>query len=366
MKLAILIILSFFALYQCAVPTCANYCTTVLANCPLTYADNASCLAVCANLTLGTDDTVTAGNTVGCRIYHADAAAGSAANAATHCPHASLSGGTVCGELCDIYCELMGKACVGNNNPFTSTNPCNNTCRYYSTTGNYTTTGGANLYCKIYHASAALGSTTAANTHCPHASPSGNGACGTKCENLCTVGPKTCNGTNSQSTDEATCLAHCASLPDGQINDVGGNTKDCRIYHTLVGGTSTANAGVHCPHGTHSGGNVCGTWCDVYCQLAQQYCNGTNKIYDTPQLCMTACNGLNSTGAPGATAGDTLQCRIYHLAVASTSSANAVTHCPHASQSGGGVCGTAAPATTTTDAFTFVVSTLMLVAVLLF
>ena len=48
----------------------------------------------------------TTGNTIGCRLYHAGAAA---ADPVLHCPHAGPTGGNVCGSWCDNYCQLMAQ-----------------------------------------------------------------------------------------------------------------------------------------------------------------------------------------------------------------------------------------------------------------
>jgi len=204
----------------------------------MAYTDNPACMTVCMNLTLGTDDGVGADqtNTVGCRIYHATVAGGGASAAATHCPHASASGGAQCGpSYCEVYCQLFESACKGTNSPYTATYTCMNACKYFdNSTGNYTTTSGANIFCKIYHATAAL---SAPATHCPHASPSGDGPCGSKCDNFCSFNAKACTGTLAQyPPDNSNCMSFCKSIPDGNFRDTAGNTKDCRIYHTIVGG----------------------------------------------------------------------------------------------------------------------------------
>lgn len=76
-------------------PACATYCTTYLANCKddlNAYTDEPDCLAQCAAWYPGTKED-TAGDTVGCRDYHAGAAM---ADAMLHCPHAGPGGGGVC------------------------------------------------------------------------------------------------------------------------------------------------------------------------------------------------------------------------------------------------------------------------------
>ena len=76
-------------------PTCAAYCALIQANCTganMQYATTDACMAACATMTPGTTG-MTSGNTVGCRTYHAGAAA---ADPGTHCDHAGATGGGVC------------------------------------------------------------------------------------------------------------------------------------------------------------------------------------------------------------------------------------------------------------------------------
>jgi hypothetical protein len=56
------------------------------------YNDMADCEAQCSEWYQGTEGQ-TAGDTVGCREYHAGAAIG---DPMTHCPHAGPGGGGVC------------------------------------------------------------------------------------------------------------------------------------------------------------------------------------------------------------------------------------------------------------------------------
>src|SRR5690349_9750910 len=57
-----------------AAPTCAAYCTTIAANCTADnnmYPATAECMATCALFGVGTSADM-AGNTLGCRLYHAN------------------------------------------------------------------------------------------------------------------------------------------------------------------------------------------------------------------------------------------------------------------------------------------------------
>ncbi len=78
-----------------AAPDCQTYCDAFLGVCMddlNPYVDEADCLGQCAEWYQG-DQADMAGDTVGCRTYHAGAALG---DPGLHCPHASPGGGGVC------------------------------------------------------------------------------------------------------------------------------------------------------------------------------------------------------------------------------------------------------------------------------
>lgn len=193
-------------------------------------------------------------------------------------------------------------------------------------------TSGNTVGCRSYHAGAAAGNP---GVHCPHAGPSGGGVCGSYCESYCELAVQNCTGNDAVYADMDACMGACALFPaDGTPNTTTGNSVQCRIYH--AGAPAAASPATHCPHTSASGGNLCGTWCDVYCELALDNCTGANQLYADANACATACAAFPTTGAPGATSGNTVQCRIYHAGVPAKTSPG--THCPHAGVSGGGVC----------------------------
>ena len=77
--------------------------------------------------------------------------------------------------------------------------------------------------------------------------------------------------------------------------------------------------------------------CEAFCAADLETCAGGNQQYPDLGTCLTDC----APWPPGTltdTGGNTLGCRIWHRAIAATSAASAVTHCPHTGPSGGGVC----------------------------
>jgi len=133
-------------------------------------------------------------------------------------------------------------------------------------------------------------------------------------------------GGHAQYASLAACNAYCttqAAWTAGTSGDMSGNTVGCRLYHATAAASDPAT---HCPHAGPTGGNVCGSWCENYCQLMAKNCTGANAVYDAA-TCMTKCQTIPTSGMPNDAAGNTVQCRIYHLgAPAATDPAM---HCPH-------------------------------------
>lgn len=80
-----------------AAPNCATYCALAVGannkQCTgalAVYPDMAACTTGCAMITALGTTADTAGNTLGCRIYHLTVANMNATNAMTHCPHGKV------------------------------------------------------------------------------------------------------------------------------------------------------------------------------------------------------------------------------------------------------------------------------------
>jgi len=150
--------------------------------------------------------------------------------------------------------------------------------------------------------------------------------------------------------DVSYCLEACQTMTKGSDTDTTGNTAGCRQYHAIAAGVS--NPTVNCAAASVSGGEVCGTPCESYCFFMssscwQEFSPAGTATFNNP-ACLSICQAVYpNTGVnyPIDQSGDSVQCRLYH---ASASWVNAGIHCPHASISGAGVCGTS---TTPVDAF---------------
>ena len=159
--------------------TCEAYCTLQLITCgamEAQYTDMASCLGTCAAFTpgmLGQTDT----NTLGCRIYHTQAASTMAG--AEHCLHAGPAGYGICGtSQCEAFCQIAAHVCTGANMQWPSTAACMTDCAMYpgstpdvpAGAPDYSTaeTSGDSFACRMYHLQVAATNATAAGMHCGH------------------------------------------------------------------------------------------------------------------------------------------------------------------------------------------------------
>jgi hypothetical protein len=183
--------------------TCTGYCTDIMQKCVaddqgtnnLVYKDMATCLDVCANLTLGAIGDN--GNTVACRLGNLSNLDDVDANppAARHqiCLEGAAYG---CGDICENFCTLDQKICPGTLFPYASHADCVTQCKGYDQTftGPFVGASGNNLQCRAYHLENAVVSAVAQGTHCPHTGPGQPG-----------FGTALCNtGTTDAGTDSGT------------------------------------------------------------------------------------------------------------------------------------------------------------------
>jgi hypothetical protein len=172
-----------------AAADCTSYCNNMAATCTAASdvqytALTGTCLDYCQTKNAWPAGTPgTTGNTLACRIDHANNAAaaktaGNAAQVTAHCGHAGPSGGNVCGTWCENYCFLALKNCAAylgtgaNQMGFADAATCTTACAAFPNTGTINS-GGNHVQCRIYHAGAA--GALAALPHCAHAAvTSGN------------------------------------------------------------------------------------------------------------------------------------------------------------------------------------------------
>ena len=145
---------------------CKSYCATITNNCSSANAQYASlqqCQSTCAAFEIGSE-TDRDGNTLGCRVYHADVAAG---EPGMHCTHAGPGGAGQCGSNCEGFCTIAALACPGS---FADDAACMTACAGFNDSEPYDAgdKAGDSLACRLYHLTVA---TEAPDIHCPHILP---------------------------------------------------------------------------------------------------------------------------------------------------------------------------------------------------
>jgi len=311
---------------------------------------------------------VSSSNSVQCRVYHTIAAQ-AYANPSYHCPHASITGGGVCGaDPCVPYCAAVDGACTGNNLAYDGgttgqclpicqnfiPNPSSRLSQIWGTSGLSDANAFDDVACRAYHGG--IPSILIPSLHCAHAQQLGGGQCGT---DYCAVYNRTysqiCNPIRKvlyPGNDDLYYFCNLAAASGGipfngsAITDTTMDTIQCREYHMLAGwvfnltGIDPTGIPVHCPHADEMGGNTCGPICNVYCRVFTDVC-GANAAYNYTDTndCLAKCTNtpIPIANNAAATSGNSVECRIYHAYAALTTSMLDY-HCPHASLSGGGVC----------------------------
>ncbi|HEU0033934.1 MAG TPA: hypothetical protein VFQ53_25070 [Kofleriaceae bacterium] len=141
------------------------------------------------------------------------------------------------------------------------------------------------------------------------------------CASYCGAIQAACTGALAQYESMQTCLGTCEQFAVGTQNDTTGNTLGCRVYHTDF---ARQDAMTHCEHAGPSGGTMCGaTIVEDFCSIAPTICPTQwsanqcgNRASNIPSM---GPYSINSTG-------NTIECRLYHLTLATT---DPTTHCPH-------------------------------------
>jgi len=149
-------------------------------------------------------------------------------------------------------------------------------------------------------------------------------------------GPFQGEGGELQYTSLDVCKAACADYPRGEASAPAGDTLACRQRYAGLAADPAARA-KYCPVTGVSGGGVCSDRatpgpdrCSTFCYLALKQCGpGPNQAYSNLSNCLGACGAafkFDPAQAELTTAGNTLNCRQYHLMATFS---DAAVHCPH-------------------------------------
>jgi len=173
------------------------------------------------------------------------------------------------------------------------------------------------------------------------------------CTQFCMNLTSTCTGANIQYPNPDTndfCVPTCEAFSYGIDTpiDTSGDTYNCRVYHLSVARSNPpTSANTHCPHAGFDGGDsedLCGDYCDAYCDVVNFACTGANQIqafvnasgFDRTR-CELECEFFPAAmpkidlGSAAASTGDTRDCRMWHAQFAAGDQPAANAHCNHAS-----------------------------------
>lgn len=166
-----------------------------------------------------------------------------------------------------------------------------------------------------------------------------------KCQEFCAAVTGKCTGTGTAQKvydSEAECMSFCAALGTIEVK-VGKETIDpvaCRMNRVL----ESEKDADECTNASPTGGGMCGSPCETYCQLFTATCG--DYCQDHPETCwvppadscISQCEALPAAANPGFDVKrdhdfDTMQCRMRHLvaAILNKDIAGGLAHCGHAS-----------------------------------
>lgn len=246
--------------------SCASYCQRMEEVCPEdTLHPREACEHVCAHPDVPLFDALgsaadASGNTLGCRVHHLALAVGATGpERAVHCAAANLSGGGVCGGLCDNYCLASTGACTRANPAYAgpdvhaSLDDCRSACAALSTDVLEGIAQPEQLFgygdtaqCRLHHTHAAM-EMDAFDLHCPHASPGStrdtcDDAARPNLPNYCAFATAFCPGLFPAGTEVGDCIrmvgaevmrGRYVDEPFESFTDTSGNTLGC-LNHWIV------------------------------------------------------------------------------------------------------------------------------------
>ena len=181
---------------------------------------------------------MTAGDTLGCRLYFASAAA---VDPAANCDFAGMRPtgpclGSGAEPSCADFCLAVDVACTGDLKVYEDGHQCEAVCQAIDPGTKQSIEAVNTIGCRSAHAFNAL--LISARDHCPHVGPLGGGACGDggSCESYCSLAKIACpDDFAGNYLDDDDCAKRCAQLEGSESGQdsvraglKGGNTAQCR------------------------------------------------------------------------------------------------------------------------------------------
>jgi hypothetical protein len=146
------------------------------------------------------------------------------------------------------------------------------------------------------------------------------------CSDYCDSVMSACTGENAVYVSQEECLSVCDLLEPGDAEQPSGNTLACRAAQAR---SAERNPHAYCSAAGPGGNGSCGSDCEAYCGMYSQACpaeaaaqgidgciENCGTLVDQPSFDLVTDHG-----------GDTIECRLVHLAVATL---NPSEHCQHA------------------------------------
>ena len=154
------------------------------------------------------------------------------------------------------------------------------------------------------------------------------------CTRYCTEVMAACTGDLAQYTSLRNCQAVCGRLPPGSPGDDQVNTVQCRRHQAeLAADLSQPDKLIACPGAGPGGNDLCGDNCLAACTIITSSCTGNDVQYSGDmESCQTDCRAIPDLHTFNATmmsmsAGNSVQCRLWHSSAAAEAS---FPHCRHA------------------------------------
>ena len=150
------------------------------------------------------------------------------------------------------------------------------------------------------------------------------------CDRYCDTVAAACTGQFEQYASRDACLAVCESLDAGSPTDPTGNTIECRLARAEFAQT-TGEPQDYCFSAGPGGAGQCGTDCEGFCTIMAKTCT----LMGSYDQCLPQCAEVPDLSGPpdnvtydtSIQAGDSIQCRLFHVTAATLDS---VSHCAHA------------------------------------
>jgi hypothetical protein len=328
---------------------CTDYCREIAGRCTgdsAVYENDEQCLAVCAQLPLGSAEDPPGENTLLCRL---DQLYAGGFEATSRCPAAGPGGNGACGDDCESFCALRRQACSEEQPSeldIARENFCERSCPGLARAPGPSIQVNAfsdTLECRMIQLARAFADPATALASCresqitprnPESLCSDDGSLDIERDRrtYCKMVMTSCTGEYQVYDSEDQCVAISRTFERGQNGDMLPNTLRCRRYHAYA---ALDRPFEHCAHAGPTGDGHCadapnqGTGnCVSYCRILERACNDEYvarfSVPDAdPQSCLSTCSGLPDALRDGFTAEPryttttvpepgTLKCRTLH------------------------------------------------------